>query len=92
MIIQTLQHLSSHQYVFAEDAPQIINTAKATALIRGLFGLALAVIAFGFLSHARRGKLAELVVGIICLVLCAMVIINPNIIFNAAAGLGSLFA
>lgn len=75
----------------AEDAPQLINTSKALGLLRGIFGVLLVLAAIGLMTHARKGRLAELSIGLMCLVLIGIVVFNPGVVQTIGASLSGLF-
>lgn len=81
--------LENIRYLAAD--PQLINTGKALALLRGIFGVLLVLAAIGLMTHARKGKLAELSLGLIGLVLVGLIVFNPGVVQTVGTSLAGLF-
>lgn len=80
-----------HNHLLSAPPPQLINTGKALALLRGIFGVLLVLAAIGLMTHARKGKLAELSLGLIGLVLVGLIVFNPGVIQTVGTSLAGLF-
>lgn len=81
--------LDNIRYLAAD--PTLINTSKAVALGRTLFTVLLVFVAIGLISLARKGKISELLIAMVCIVIVSMVVFQPGIVQTVGNSLSGLF-